>query len=339
MRARLGFGLATSIGSLPHRDADAAAAAVLRRHPRLPAVPSLPRRSLLEGMLAQVVAGVDGISVDRRGALVVDGPIDDDSAAPVDLDVEPFSEAFAGMRAFLDALARAAERPAMVKWQLTGPVTLSLALIQAGVPPRQAGPVAGRLVRRRAGELRRLMAAALPDCDQVAFLDEPGLTGLGHPGFPLSAEDAIDLVSSALSVLEPAATTGIHCCGTTDWGTVRHAGADILSLAVGTVAPHAAHALSSHLDAGGWIAWGAVPTDGPLGTTEERLWRGLAQLWCDLVQGGCDPVALRAQALVTPQCGLAFHGESQAVRVLELTSRLADRVHDQAAATRFSLGA
>ena len=97
--------------------------------------------------------------------------------------------------------------------------------------------------------------------------------------------------------------------------------------------------LSTHLDTGGWIAWGAVPTDGPLGTTEERLWRSLAELWCELVQAGCDPVALRTQALVTPQCGLALHGESQAARVLELSARLADRVHDQAAATRFSLGA
>src|SRR5512135_2783941 len=187
MRARLGFGIATSIGSLPHRDPEAAAAAVLGRHPRLPAVPTLPRRSPSEGMLAQAVAGVTGISVGDRGELAVGGPVDVDAALPLDLDAEPFSEAFAGMRAFLAAVARRADRPAMVKWQLTGPVTLSLALIQGGLAPRQATATAGQLVRRRAGELRALIAAALPECEQVVFLDEPGLTGLGHPGFPLNA--------------------------------------------------------------------------------------------------------------------------------------------------------
>ena len=44
----------TSIGSLPHRDADAACDFVLKHHPSLPAAPQLPRRSALEGMVARL---------------------------------------------------------------------------------------------------------------------------------------------------------------------------------------------------------------------------------------------------------------------------------------------
>ena len=48
---------------------------------------------------------------------------------------------------------------------------------------------------------------------------------------------------------------------------------------------------------------------------------------------------LRTQAIVTPECGLSPHTVEQADRMLGLTQDLADRVLDQAVATKFSLGA
>ena len=90
---------------------------------------------------------------------------------------------------------------------------------------------------------------------------------------------------------------------------------------------------------GGRIAWGAIPTDGPRADSVDRYWRALAAVWCELVRGGCDPVRLRTQAIVTPECGLAPHTIEQADQVLGLTQEIADRVLDQAVATRFSLGA
>jgi hypothetical protein len=50
-------------------------------------------------------------------------------------------------------------------------------------------------------------------------------------------------------------------------------------------------------------------------------------------------VLIRTHALVTPACGLAGHGVSQAARALRMTKTLSDRVADQAAASRFSVGA
>ena len=100
-----------------------------------------------------------------------------------------------------------------------------------------------------------------------------------------------------------------------------------------------AGALATHLERGGWIAWGAVPTDQPVGTDADRLWRRLTALWCELVRLGCDPGLLRTRALVTPACGLAGHGISQAARWLDLAAELAARVSDQAVAARLSVGA
>ena len=82
-----------------------------------------------------------------------------------------------------------------------------------------------------------------------------------------------------------------------------------------------------------------MPTDGPVGPTVERLWRRLSALWCDLSAEGCDPVLLRANAMITPVCGLSHHGVTQAEQVMELTGRLASRLQDQATGVRLAAGA
>ena len=61
--------------------------------------------------------------------------------------------------------------------------------------------------------------------------------------------------------------------------------------------------------------------------------------WCALVQGGCDPVLLREQALITPACGLALHGEAQAELVLRLANQLARRLRTQTEGMRLTVGA
>ena len=97
--------------------------------------------------------------------------------------------------------------------------------------------------------------------------------------------------------------------------------------------------LASFLESGGWVAWGAVPTSGPVGDEPDPCWRRLVGLWCELMRAGCDAGLLRRQALVTPACGLAEHGVTQAARVLRLTTQIAERVQDQAIASRLSVGA
>jgi len=335
MRIELPTGAAMGVGSLPHRDAAAAVELVLTATPALPAIPSLPQRSPLEGMLAQGAVGMPGVHVDEDGQLHLNplgrDRLDPDRPVETDLD----SEAFGGFRAFL-AAARGREGP--VKWQVTGPVTLGLALVRAGAEASRAFAAATTAVRSRLSALAAAVADAMPRAPQLVVVDEPGLSGLSEPGFPLAADPAADLVSGALAVLEPHHVVGVHCCGPTDIGAVLAAGPAVLSVPAVPSLLASAGTLSAFLDSGGWVAWGAVPT-GPLGTGGDRWWRALADLWCELVRAGCDPVRLRRQALVSPACGLALHTDEQAVQVLDLTRQIAVKVRQQAAAARFSVGA
>ncbi|MCU0268760.1 MAG: hypothetical protein MUF83_08940 [Acidimicrobiales bacterium] len=331
----LPVGVASTIGSLPHVDPSDAVDFVLRTHPKLPAAPSLPARSRREGMIAQAAQGVAGIAVHDDGSLhVVESALDPE--APL-TDPGFGGDSYVGLRAFLNAVS---ERRGPIKLSLTGPVTLGVALHLLGVAPELAFRVAGAAVRQRAAALLDHVGRRVPQAQLVVFVDEPALGSAMFPDFPLAPLAAVDLVSGALAALERGAVTGLHCCGTADWRLLLQAGPQVLSMPTDAGVESSAGALASFLDRGGWVAWGAVPTDRPIGTTVERLWRMLTVLWCTLVtEGGCDPVLLRTQSMITPACGLYRHGVPQAEQVMIHTRRLAERLHDQAVGVRLQIGA
>ena len=329
------MGLATSIGSLPHYDPSDAVDFVLRHQHGLPAAPSLPARSRAEGMIAQAAWGVPGVRVLEDGSFEVDLDALDPDAPLTDPGFS--SDGFVGLRAFLTAVA---DRRGPIKASLTGPVTFGVALHAAGVPAELAFRVSGAAVARRAKALVQHISARVPQAQLVVFVDEPSLTGAMDPAFPIAPLDAVDLVSGTLAALERLSITGLHCCGPADWRLLMQAGAQILSLPIDAGIEGSAGALAGFLERGGWVAWGAVPTDRPIGTTVDRLWRQLSGVWCELVtSGGCDPVRLRTQAMITPACGLYRHGVPQAEQVLTFTNRVAERLHDQAIGVRLSVGA
>ncbi|MBX3284492.1 MAG: hypothetical protein KF703_04035 [Actinobacteria bacterium] len=331
----LPLGAPTSVGSLPHTDRRAAVDFVLERTPELPAAPTVPALEPLEQMIPQAAWGIAGVHVADDGTLSVADPAALDPHAPLgdrDLGGRPF----ATWRLFLD---RVAGRTGPVKLQLTGPLTLGLTLVQAGVPADLAFAVAGTAVSTRARDLLALAATRAPDVPLVLVYDEPGLVGGLRPEVPLGADGVIDLLSGALAAAEGRALTGVHCCGPTDWRLLLQAGPQLLSLPVGAEVTGSAGALGAFLERGGWVAWGAVATNEPLGEQPSRSWRQLSSQWCELVQSGCDPVLLRRQALVTPVCGLALHDVTQAEHVFNLTRRLAEKIHDQVMGIRLSVGA
>ena len=332
----LRVGTASAIGSLPHRQVDAAVAVSLAACPDLPAAPSLPGLDPREAMISQGAWGLRGVDIGPDGVLRVTGALDP---------VEPFDDehahgvggpAFGGLRAFLAATRH---RTAPIKLQVTGPVTLGLALAAAGAPVDTAFAVAGTAVRRRVHAVLDEATRIAPMAAKVVFVDEPGLVALSRPDFPVATDLAIDLVSGALAAIEPLAVTGLHCCGDTDWRLALAAGPQIISLPTDSSVVDHAGALGVHLDRGGWVAWGAVPTSRPIGTEPGLLWRALSDTWCELVQRGCDALRLREQALVTPECGLAGHDPVQAESILALSVELAERVRRQSFGVRLSVGA
>ncbi len=329
----LSAGLATGIGSLPHHDPMAAAASVLRLLPGLPSAPQLPARTPLEGMIAQSVRALPEV------VLAADGSIEriDLSALnePIVATFDP--TAHGGLLAFLTQAQRQPRPPAFVKVQVAGPLTVGMALVEAGVPTPLAFERAGILARVWARALEHIVAERLPESDLVLFFDEPGLVAFRDGEAPIDRERATDLLSGALAAV--ACAVGVHVCGHGDLRIALDAGPQILGVEVSPALLAHAAALGRHMEGDGWIAWGAVPTDRPVGEHAAPLWKNLIDCWCELTRRGCDGLRLRQQALVSPACGLAGHGVSQAERSMRLAREIGDRIHDQAVATKLSVGA
>jgi hypothetical protein len=325
-------GAATAIGSLPHRDAQQAAALVLRCLPELPAAPELPRRSVSETMVSRWAGSIPEVEVMPDGALEVQPHEREEPVSPV-LDHDRHE----GLLAFLDLAAAQGKPLARVKLQVTGPLTLGVALVDAGMPLGRAFVRAVEAARTWGRLLEREVTQRLPETDIIIFFDEPALVQWRADDAPIDRETATDLLSAALAA--PACPTGVHVCGAGDVRLALDAGPDIVAIDVSEVDLDDAFALSRFLEAGGTVAWGAVPTDRPVGESAAPLWKALMEVWCELTKRGCDPLRLRDQALVTPACGLAGHGASQAERALRLAREIGNRVLDQAAATRLTVGA
>lgn len=330
-------GTVTGIGSLPHRSVQNAVETSFTGV-EVPFIPTLPRLDPSEGMIAQAVTGMTGFSVGQYGALLVDlDRIEPRTSVVTDL----AHGAFSGYRVALDRLTNydEASRPKTIKWQFIGPVTLGQALVRAGVSVDTAFDVAIHAVRSHVANLYRAIAAASPTTVQIVVIDEPDLGSMMNETFPIAPDTAIDLMSSAMAAVEGDAVVGLHCCAPIDVVPLLAAGPAILSIPVSRHLVAHAGALAAFLERDGLIAWGVVPTDGPVMATSERSWRNVNKLWCELVKEGCDPLRLWRQSLLTPACGLATHTVATSDIIMSQVREIAERIRTQAVATRLTVGA
>jgi len=311
--------VATGIGSLPHIDPAAAARLVLEVTPDLPAAPQLPARTPLEQMVVQWIRALPEARVEPDGTFslrpgVAHGPI----STTFD------GDAHGGLLTFVDLAAR--DIPRRVKLQCTGPLTLALALHAAGAPMDRALTRGFECAQGWALALRALVAARVPSAEPVIFFDEPSLVSWTRNRAPVDRDTAIDTLSAVLS--STPATTGVHVCGDGDVSIAVDAGPSIVACELRDDWSAEVSAIGGHVERGGVVAWGAVPTDRPIGESVEPLWRRLDRTFRDLAARGCDEDRLRSQAIVTPACGLAGHGVSQSVHALRLASALASRINE-----------
>ena len=161
-----------------------------------------------------------------------------------------------------------------------------------GARPRRPGQVAVRRpghARRRADPRRRrpstsrspspcapcashlaaladAVAAALPASPQIVVLDEPWFGELMQPGFPIAPDPAIDLLSGAMAARRAGAPrSACTAARDADIASLLAAGPDVLSVPVAPDAGRRRPATSpGSSTSGGRIAWGVVPTDGPI---------------------------------------------------------------------------
>lgn len=304
--SRFANGAATSVGGLPHRDPAAAAAFAIGEF-EIATIPSLPNVADITAE-ALSTAELDDSSFDPLHAFLTLGRL-------VKLDGAP------------------------VTWHLPGPLTVGVSLCDVGVEPAEAFALAGKVVRSKLIEIAAEVARVLPNSPQMAMIDESALADLMMPDFPIPPDHAIDVMSSAMASLPHDIVTGIHCPRRCDVATMLAAGPAVISVPVADDLVDWAGYIDRFLRDGGVIAWGIVPSHGPVGASAERYWRQLSDVWCELVRRGCDPVALRRQSMITPGGNLEVYSVSVARRLARISADVAKRVRDQANATRFALGA
>jgi hypothetical protein len=203
--------------------------------------------------------------------------------------------------AWNDFVARLTADPpshAVVKLQVTGPVTLAIALErstgQPGHGPRVASlatDVAAWLAANTAGQVRRLAQVGL---DALVVVDEPGLARAG-----LSRADAA--LWDPLRAVAP--VWGMHVCGPVPWDLVDVLELDLLSLDVAAhgIPPQGRPALARMLRRQGHIAWGILD---PVQPSPSANGGGTAVAALSALTDERVPLERVADlSLLTPSCG------------------------------------
>jgi hypothetical protein len=222
---------------------------------------------------------------------------------------------------------------------LTGPVTAALALVRGGTDVSYAEELAMTAVSAKARALLELASTLVPLAPVLLMLEEPALANSMHPTFPLAPDEIESLVSEVVEPLTDDAMVGVQVNGRADWAMLFRTGISVLGAPVTARLDTAASELSAFLRDGGFIAWGAVPVDEPLGASADRLWKRLSALWAELSRLGIDPLLLRERSIITPTADLGAFGVSQAERVIRLTAELSEKVFRQVVGARLSIGA
>ena len=331
------FFLPTGIGSLPHKDPHWVSNLILECFPESPFWPQLPSRGFREGMLIQFNEGMPGMVVEGEKIYFRKPfePLSDwerfyqaDFNESEDLSYFGIGEDFAaGFHAMLGLLKH--RKPSLVKGQITGPITLSLSLLDEEKKPIFYDPNLKEMVLKTLAKKARWQEQefkkAVPEAETLIFFDEPFLSAYGSLGMNIGKGDVIECIDSCISSLQ--GMTGIHVCGNTDWSIIMETSANVIHFDAHSFFPNMllyTKELKAFLLKGGMLAWGIVPSEEEylkkegvsslVSALEERL--GL------LVKEGIPKDILIENSILTQSCGLGALSEDLAEKALRLTQQI-----------------
>ena len=340
--------LATGIGSMPYEDAERAVELSLRHFTEAPFWPQLQKLGLNEQMAPQYSEGIPRVRVDReRKRLVCDTSGDysgdlsgfyeqyllamDPEGGTGDCGALAISPAFArGLHVFEEHLRRMEGRLPFVKVQTTGPCTFALSIPdqtdRAIFFHHEFRDVA---VKAMAMKCRWQIQKFQPFARKViCFLDEPVLSAYGSSAYVgVSREDVIAALSEVIqAVHSEGAIAGVHCCGNTEWSILAEAGVDMINFDAfefGETIAMYPDAIRAHLERGGMLAWGVVPTSEAIREqTVESLAAHLEEMMENLARKGISKELILESAAVTPSCGTGTMAPCDAEKVFEVTAAL-----------------
>ena len=343
--------LSTAIGSMPFADAQRAVALSLEKLDA-PIWPQLPKLGLREQMEVQYSEGMPRAVIDEaKGRMYFDtsgdyseafaefyeqymADCEDDSSG---FDAAAISPEFSkGVYAMESALSGGEKRP-FLKVQTTGPCSFALTIVdenkRAVYYNEEFRDV---VIKALAMKCRWQLRKFRPYADKfICFIDEPILSAFGSSTYvSVKREDVVAALAEVIDAVHgEGALAGVHCCGNTEWSILIDAGADIVNFDAfsygDTIAMYADH-VKKHLENGGMLAWGVVPTSEEIrGQTAESLEAKLEEGMDGLAAKGISKQLILEQAILTPSCGTGSLAEEDALRVFDLLSQLTARVKEK----------
>jgi metal-sulfur cluster biosynthetic enzyme len=340
--------LASGIGSMPFTDPEQAVEISLTRLSEAPFWPQLPKLGMNEQMEIQYSEGIPCIKIDRAKERIffdtsgdyseifaefyetymkamdhVDGN-GDCSALGISSD---FSK---GIYAFEKRLQKKSGKLPFVKVQTTGPCSFALTIVDENKRAIYYNEeFRDVVIKALTMKCRWQIQKFQPYAEKViCFVDEPILSAFGSSTYvSVKREDVVAHLREVIDAIHTdKALVGIHCCGNTEWSILIDAGVDIVNFdAFGfgeTIAMYP-EAVKAHLQRGGALAWGIVPTSTAIREKKiEDLISIFEKLIDHLASRGIDKQLIVEQSLITPSCGTGSMEPNDAEKVFAMTESL-----------------
>jgi hypothetical protein len=336
--------LATAIGSLPHQDPVKAVEIVLSAIPEAPIWPQLPQIGLMEHMEIQYSEGMPCAVIDEEKKRMYFDTSRDYSEAFADfyeaylqaMDPESgtgdcssmaissrFSKGIPALEAALKA--QRGKRP-FVKVQTTGPCSFALTIVDENKRAIYYNEeFRDMVVKALAMKCRWQIQRFQPYAEKlICFIDEPILSAFGSSTYvSVKREDVVAILHEVIQAVHgDHALAGIHCCGNTEWPILIDAGVDIVNFDAfeyGETIAMYPEAMKAHLERGGLLAWGIVPTSVKIREQSvESLMAHFGKMVDLLVaKSGISRQVVLEQAIITPSCGTGSLAVADAEKVFQ----------------------
>jgi hypothetical protein len=341
--------LAAAVGSMPHADAAVAVDVVLANLPEAPGWPQLSGRGLNEQMEIQYSEGMPCRVIDRdKGRMFFETSGDytdaftefyeaymlacDPDDGTGDVSAMAISPDFAaGIYELENRLAGEGGTRPYVKCQTTGPCSFALTIVDENKRALWYNEefrdiVVKALAMKCRWQIQKLKRFA---DSVICSIDEPILSGFGSSTYVSVQRD--DVVAAIGELIEAIHAEGalacVHCCGNTEWSIPIDTGAEIVNFDAfqygETIAMYPDH-VRRHLEGGGALAWGVVPTSVAVRDhTAETLADHYEKMVDNLVgASGLDRSLIFAQTLLTGSCGTGSMAVADSERVFQMTGEL-----------------
>jgi len=313
---------------------------VLNIFPEFPYAPTLPDRSQLESIVFNDSEQLPG-RVIRNDRLLFDSSNDQTAAMEkVYLDYVDGNFADYGLHAeyasaFIEMITRKIPSAKVLKCQVTGPVTFGMQVVDADKRPiyydAQLADVLSKMIALKARWCENEVKKRTGVHETLVVLNEPYLASLGSSVVPVDRDTVRAGWADISSMVEGG--LGVHCCSNTDWEFVMSLNPSVISLDAYTTAREFllyTDAVISYMERGGVVAWGIVPSDFKIFSTETV--ESLSGKYLAIRSSLCNrmPESLfDSQSMITPSCGIRFADRNGSIAIMKAAAQISHRIRKE----------